>query len=213
MRSLVVGVVALVVLAAVPRAEAECAQDADRLRSHLEEAATGVRRWNTGWAIAFGGAAVLQATLAVTETKPFGTFDQDYKETMYVGAAKATIGAASRLVLPLRVSIPTPSADRCVELAALRDALATIARKERRTFWLTHLGGFALNVSGALLLWHRRSFKVGAISFLMSFPVGPLSAYTMPRRSWHLYRREAPTWSVGVGLGESAATLNLVGQL
>jgi len=199
-------------LAAVPRAEADCAADADRLRTHLVGAAPGVFRWNTAWAIAFGGAAVVLYAAATTETKPFGTFDQDFKESMYVGGAKATIGAAARLVLPLRVRVPPPNADRCADLAALRGSLAKLAGQEKRTFWLTHLGGFALNLSGALLLWHRRSFKVGAISFLMSFPISPLSAYTMPRRSWHLYREEAPTWSVGVGLGEHHATLGLVGE-
>lgn len=206
-------VLALVVLAAAPPASADCAQDADQLRAHLEDAAPRVRRWNYGWAIAYGGAAVGQLALALTATKPFSTFDQDYKETMYVGAAKATIGAASRLVIPLRVRIPPLEIDRCVELAALRAALKQIGTDEKKTFWLTHLGGFALNVVGSLLLWHRRSFSVGAISFLMSFPIGPLSAYTMPRASWHKYRNESASWSVGVGVGVGQATLNLVGEL
>ncbi len=206
MRFLILGVV---VLAAAPPASADCAQDADQLRAHLEDAAPRVRRWNYGWAIAYGGAAVGQLALALTETKPFGTFDQDYKETMYVGAVKATIGAASRIVIPLEVRIPPRDPDRCVELAALRASLQRIGTDQKKTFWLTHLGGFALNMGGSLLLWHRRSFKTGAISFLMSFPVGPLSAYTMPRASWHKYRRESPSWSVGVGVGEGQTTLNL----
>ncbi|CAN5917325.1 hypothetical protein BH11MYX3_BH11MYX3_06340 [soil metagenome] len=206
-------VIALVVLAAAPPASADCAQDADQLRAHLEDAAPRVRRWNYGWAMAYGAAAVGQLALALTATKPFSTFDQDYKETMYVGAAKATIGMASRLVIPLKVRIPPRDADRCIELAALRASLKRIGNDEKKTFWLTHLGGLALNIGGSLLLWHRRSFEVGAISFLMSFPVGPLSAYTQPRASWHKYRSESPTWSVGVGVGEDQATLNLIGTL
>ncbi len=202
---------ALVVLTAGPPASADCAQDADLLRAHLEDAAPRVRRWNTAWALAYSGAAVGQLGLALTETKPFGTFDQDYKETMYVGAAKATIGAASRIVLPLKVRIPPRDPDRCVDLAALRGSLARIAKDEKQTFWLTHLGGLALNLGGSWLLWHRRSFRVGAISFLMSFPVGSLSAYTQPRASWHEFRSESPTWSVGIGAGDGHASLNLAG--
>jgi hypothetical protein len=206
-------VAALLLLALARRAEADCAADADRLRAHLVAAAPGVHRWNLGWALGFGGAAVAQFALAATKTNPFGTFTTDYEETLYVGAIKSSIGALSRIVQPLRVIIPPPNADRCADLKALRDSLSSIARNERNNFWLTHLGGLALNLTGGFILWHRRSFRVGATSFVMSYPVGPAAAYTMPRGSWHLWRDESPTWSVAVGLGHDQATLSLVGQL
>ena len=206
-------VAALLLLALAQRAEADCAADADRLRAHLVAAAPGVHRWNLGWALGFGGAAAIQFTLAATRTNPFGTFTTDYQETLYAGAIKSTIGMLSRVIQPLHVSVPPLNADRCADLKALRDRLSSIARKERSTFWLTHLGGIALNLTSGLILWHRRSFEVGATSFLISFPVGPIAAYTMPRGSWHLWRDESPTWSVAVGLGPDQATLSLVGQL
>jgi hypothetical protein len=186
----------LAAVAPRPAAATSCADEAVSVRAHLELESRRARRWNTAWVIAFGGAAVVQGTLAVTETKPFGTFDRDYEETLYVGAAKATIGAAARLVLPLHIAVPAASADPCSDLPALRDALADAGRRERRTFWLTHLGGLALNLAGAALLTYRRSFSVGVTSFLISFPIGPTSAYTEPRRSWHRWRESRASWSV-----------------
>ena len=62
--------------------------------------------------------------------------------------------------------------------AELRASLTKIAKKERRAFWLTHLGGTALNLASAALLWYRHDLRTGIISFAISYPVGPLSAYT-----------------------------------
>jgi len=115
-----------------------------------------------------------------------------------VGGTKATIGVLSRLVFPLRVRIPAANADRCVELAALRDEVTRLGKKERESFWLTHIGGTSLNLAGMFFLWYRRSLKIGAVSFAISYPVGITSAYTLPRKTWHLWRDESPSWSVGV---------------
>jgi len=194
-------------------AEPACASDADLLRSHLDQAARATFRWNLAWGVLFGGAAVGQVVLAVTETKPFGTFDAAYRDTMYVGAAKATIGMASRIVMPIGVSVPPRSADRCAELVALRASLMTIAGKERRTFWLTHLGGTALNLAGAVYLWHRHSFSTGAISFAMSYPVGPISAYTLPRKSWHLWRDRRASWSVAIAVHPEHTMFTVAGEI
>lgn len=205
-------VVAAVLLAAAPRAvDADCGTDADRLRAHLVEVEPAVYRWNTVWTVALGSAAVLQFTLAATHTNPFGTFNEDFQEAMYVGGTKATIGMLSRIVTPLRVRLPEASADRCTELAALRGSVKKLASQERQNFWLTHIGGFALNAAGGLLLWHRRSFKVGAVSFLTSLPVGWLIAYTLPRKTWHLYRSESPSWTVTIGAGEGHGTIGIAG--
>lgn len=203
----------LALLVAVPaRAHAQdCAASAERLRAHLEQADASVSRWQLAWTIAFGAAAATAAGLALAEYKPFGTFDDDYRDTLWVSSAKATVGFLSRVVLPLRVSIPDrTSGDRCGELAALRASVATLGRKERDGFWLTHLGGTALNLAGALLLWHRRSLGVGALSFAISYPVGITSAYTLPRGSWHLWREERAAWTVGV-VPTDAATLLVLG--
>ena len=192
-------------------ARADCAADADHLRAHLVEVDPAVFRWNTVWTVALGTAAVAQFTLAATHTNPFGTFNDDFKEAMYVGGTKSAIGMLSRIVTPLRVHIPDPNADRCADLIALRASVKKLASQERQNFWLTHIGGFAMNAGGGLLLWYRRSFKVGATSFLTSLPVGWLIAYTLPRKTWHLYRSESPSWTVTVGAAEGHGTIGIAG--
>jgi hypothetical protein len=205
-------ILAALLAALAPRAaHADCAADADRLRGHLVDVEPAVFRWNTAWTIALGAASVAQFTLAATHTNPFGTFNDDFKEAMYVGGTKAGIGMLSRIITPLRVRMPDANADRCVELAALRASVKKLANQERQNFWLTHTGGLALNVAGGLLLWHRRSFKVGATSFLTSLPVGWAIAYTLPRKTWHLYRSESPSWTVTVDAGEDHGSVGIAG--
>src|SRR5689334_16186771 len=115
-------------------AEASCADEAATLRGELEAEAHRARVWNAAWAIGFGAAAVGQVALAQAEVNPAGTFDRNAEEGLYVGAIKATIGAGARIVLPLRIAIPSPNADACVDLAALHAAVADAGRLERRTF-------------------------------------------------------------------------------
>jgi hypothetical protein len=206
----VVLALSLAVAAAAPVARtaeaAPCEQEAAELRSHLEREARRARTWNTAWAIGFGTAAAAQLALGVAQWNPLGAADRDFEETAYVGAAKATIGLLARVVLPLRVAVPAPAADPCTDVAALRGALADAGRRERRSFWLTHLGVTALNLAGAALLTYRRSLSVGAVSFAISYPVGPLHAYTQPRRSWKRWRAQRGSWTVGA-TGGAATTL------
>jgi hypothetical protein len=197
--------------AAQPGATVDCAPEADRLHAHLVEAERSAFRWNLSWTIAFGAASAGQFALALTETNPLGEFNEKYRDTLYVGAAKAGIGFTSRVVLPLSVDVPAPTADRCADLTALRKTVTKLATKERRLFWLTHLGGMAVNLAGAAVLWHRHSFATGAISFVISYPVGTLNAYTLPRKSWKLVRAEAAQWSVTAAATGEQATLSLQG--
>jgi hypothetical protein len=210
-------VIAIVAATAAPARGAPCDEEAVELRAHLDEEKRRTFRWNTAWAIAFGAAAATQLTLALTETNLFGEFDADYEDTLYVGASKATIGLLARVVVPLRVSVPAATGDACRDVALLRDALEEAGKRERRSFWLTHIGGTALNLAGAAILTYRRSFKTGAISFAISYPVGPASAYTQPRRSWHWWRERRASWTVqaGVAANDTAAdtwTLSLAGE-
>lgn len=198
------------VLASRP-AHADCAAEADRLRAHLTSVEPAVFRWNTTWAVVLGVGAVAQFTVAATKTNPFGTFDANFEEAMYVGGTKAAIGMLARIVTPLRVRLPAPDPDRCAELTALRASVKKLARQERQNFWLTHLGGTAMNLAGGLLLWHRRSFRVGAISVLTSVPVGWAIAYTLPRKTWHLYREESPSWALTASAGDDHATVGIAG--
>ncbi|MBA3820024.1 MAG: hypothetical protein H0X17_14105 [Deltaproteobacteria bacterium] len=203
-----VAVTLVISVALATSAHAEtCEEEAVALRSHLETEAGRAWRWNYIWAALFGAAAVGQLAFAVAETDPLGgEFDQDTKETLYVGASKATIGVAARVILPLRIPVPAATGDLCSQVPALREALAEAGRRERRSFWLTHLGGTALNLAGAAILTYRRSLRVGAISFAISYPVGPASAYTQPRRSWRQWRDRRASWVVGAsGSGEGAS--------
>ncbi|HEU0030602.1 MAG TPA: hypothetical protein VFQ53_08215 [Kofleriaceae bacterium] len=183
---------------------ATCDDEAAALRDHLTSEGRRARIWNTAWAIGFGAAAVGQLALAWTETQPFGTFDDDDKEQMYVGASKATLGMAARVILPLRVRVPDATPDACADVVALRAAVEEAGRRERRSVILTLVGGTTVNVAGGLLLWHRRNFETGAISFAIGVPFGPLSAFTQPRRSWRMWkeheRAQTASWTVSVGV-------------
>jgi hypothetical protein len=92
----------------------------------------------------------------------------DEEATLYVGAAKSFIGFAAHTVTNIRGPLPERHPDPCVDLAQLRKALAKLGKAERQTFWMTHLGGWAVNLAGGAILWHERSFKVGLISILVS---------------------------------------------
>lgn len=181
------------------RVEAGCTEEAAELRAQLSAEARRARIWNIGWGAAFGVAAVGAVALAVTETRPFGTFTDDDRDLYYVAAGKATIGLAARLVIPLRIDVPAAAAEPCADAIALRAAVAEAGRRERRMFWLGHLGGLAVNLAGVVVLAERRSFGIGALSFAIGYPVGLASSYTQPRRSWHLWRERRASWTAIVG--------------
>jgi hypothetical protein len=210
-RSLLVVAVTLVVQ--VRMAAASCADEATELREHLTTESRKARLWNTLWAIGFGVAAAGQATFVLTETKPIGTYDTDFEEQMYVGTVKASLGLAVRLVLPLHLEVPAAAGDPCVDVVALRAAVSDAGRRERRTAWLTLIGGTAVNVAGAILLWQRRNLETAALSFATGVPVGPLSAFTQPRNSWKLWGERRATWTVGVGgIGGDPRSLWIAGE-
>lgn len=191
---------------------ADCTVEADRLRTHLEQAQISTSRWQLAWTIVFTTAAAGQFALALAEWNPFGEFDDKYRDTLLVGGSKATIGIGSRLIFPLRAHVPAPNADKCVELAELRKSITRLGKKERQSFWLTHLGGTALNLAGVGVLWYLHSFKTGALSFAISYPVGITSAYTLPRGSWKLWREEKSSWTVGVQPSREGTMLVVGGE-
>lgn len=207
-----VAAIFVIVCVVTPAQADDCTSEAVALRAHLESEAHRASRWNTIWAILYGAAAVGQLALALAEVNPTGDFDDATRDTYYVGASKATLGVASRIVTPLRVRVPSPQTDPCVEVQRLRRALADAGRRERSSFYLAHLGGLAVNLTGAAILTKLHSFKTGAISFALSFPVGPTAAYTQPRRSWHRWREQRDSWSLGATLASDGARLWLGGQ-
>ena len=166
------------------------ASEAAELRAHLEAERRRARKWNFAWAGIFGAASI--STLA------FGLSGQvpDLETGLYVSSGKAGIGALARLILPLRIPVPDPLPDPCAEVASLRKALALAAKRERQNFFLNHIGGILVNGGGALIIWKYQSGGQALLSVAIGYPIGLLSNYTGPRRSWHRYRER--TWSVGV---------------
>ena len=197
------------VIAMTSTARADCEREAAELHQHLDEERGRATRWNTVWAILFGAAAVGQAAFAIAEVDPLGgDFDDDTRDTLWVGTGKATLALGSKLILPLRIPVPDRTGDACADVAFHRKALREAATREKRSFWLTHLGGTAINLGAATFLTIRHSLKVGAISFAVSYPVGPASAYTQPRASWKKQRELL----VGATGSDGGGTLWIGGQ-
>ncbi|MCW5809030.1 MAG: hypothetical protein KIT31_42145 [Deltaproteobacteria bacterium] len=214
MKGLALVVVIAIASTGVRRAEAgDCDGEADALHGLLAGEARRASRWNVAWGVFYGAAVAGQLALALTETKPFATFDRDYEEMMYVGAAKATVGVISKLVVPLRVSVPARTADACVDLIALRRAVERNARRERQSFYLNHFGGLAVNLAGVAVLAARRGVGIAAQSFAIGFPVGIAATYSQPRRAWKAWRANRASWRTGVTAGDGATVLWLAGEL
>jgi hypothetical protein len=216
MRALAAGLIAITCAVSTARAERPaydpaCEIEATELRAHLADAQSGIDNWNLGWRLGFGASAAAQFGLALTHTKPFGTFDRNYEETLYVGGTKAAIGFVARFVLPLRAEQPARLGDPCADRDRLRAALEDAGRRERRIFWMTHIGSFALNTAGMIVLGERRSWSVGAWSFALSYPIGLLSIYTMPRASWHAWRDRRASWSMAVTRREDGWSFAIAG--
>jgi len=184
--------------AALPRtAAAECGPDAalrdSRLRAHLGREARRARRWNIGWGVFFGVAAVAQLGLAMADVTPVGSGEAAHV-ALYVNGGKAAMGALARVVLPLSIArAPAPTGGPCVDLAASERALAAAARREKRSFWMLHAGSILVTVGGLLYLGMvEDSWKQGGLSVAVGYPVSLLSIYTHPRASWALARNAPP---------------------
>jgi hypothetical protein len=205
MRAWVVVAVTLFALELDAHADPDCAVEAQELRDHLTREARRADTWNTAWGIGFGVAVIGQVMLAHEEINPTGDFDAAYREQMYVGAVKASLGLGSKLVFPLRIRVPDPirvlgrGIDECKSVRSLRKAVYQAADKERKSILLTIIGGTIVNLSGAMWLWIRQDFTTAAISFATGVPIGPISALTQPRASMKLSKKKKVEWFAGVG--------------
>ena len=126
MRAWVVVAVTLLCTELEAHARPDCGGEARELRTHLTREAGRAETWNTLWALGFAGATVGQVLLASEEIKPFGEFDAAYREQMYVGSIKASLGLGSKVVFPLRIHVPVPASDECEDVRRLKKAIATV---------------------------------------------------------------------------------------
>lgn len=200
--------------AAAPGCDARAAEaEAAGLRVHLLDEAARAHRWNVGWGLGFGAVSAVQLGLAVGEWNPLGAFNRDDRDALYVGAGKAAIGALGRLVTPLRIRVPAPTADPCADVSALRAVLARSGKLERTLFWTSHLGSLVVNLGGTVILGEQTGhWTLAALTFVYSYPVGLLAAYTMPRGSWHAWRALEATALAPVPLPGGGVALTLAGE-
>jgi hypothetical protein len=186
-------------------AAAEPCGDASALRADLQQESVHADRWNLAWRIGFTAGAVGQFAAAAS-----GTLGHDNTQALWIGGVKSSLGAIVRWILPLRIEVPPATGDACADRTALRAAAERAARVERRTFWLSHLGGLAVNLGGTLAVAERTSWKTGLLSLAIGYPVGLLSTYTMPRASWGRIRE--PAWTANVVAGRDQWSLVVGGS-
>lgn len=192
--------IGLGVVAFVRAAAAEPCGDASALRADLEHESARADHWVLAWRIVYSAAAVGQFAVAAS-----GAAGRDNTRALWVGGAESSIAALGLWFAPLEIDVPPEAGDACADRTALRAAAERAAREERRGFWLSHIGGLAVNVAGALVVSELTSWKSGVLSFATGYPVGLLQNYTMPRASWHRTREPAWTASIVTGGGGRAA--------
>lgn len=159
-----------------------CATDAAELREALGREAHWADTWTTVWRLTFTATAV--GTAVVGYLDPI----HSWQAGLYVSAGKSTVGALARWVMPLRIHVPPPTADACADVAAMHAEIKRVAKMERSLFIMGHIGGIVLNGVGGYIVYHYASPGQAALSVGVGYPVGLLSNYTMPRRSWHRWR-------------------------
>lgn len=166
--------------------------EAVELRALLESQESKADKWNLAWRITFTGAAV--GTFAVAMFDPFPSL----RDGLFVSSGKATLASLNRWFFPLSVDVPAANADACADVKALRAEVARVGRKERQYFWTGHIGGIAVNLTGAAIIWYRQSLGQGLLSIAIGYPIGLVQTYTMTRGAWHRWRGASPTWSAAI---------------
>jgi len=193
--------------------EADAAARTTKIRALLDGEAKRARRWNLAWGIGFGTVAAGQFGLTLADYTPLGDYDDDKEVGLYFAAGKAALGSLAHVVLPLKIVRPGPlTGDACADLDAAERALRASGRNEQRSFYLNHLGAFAMNAGSLLLLGMVfDTWREGWLGLAIGYPVGLLHAYTQPRRAWRWARRLPDDVSVTVVRNEDAWGLAIGG--
>ncbi len=182
----------LALVASTPRAWADDARPATcdparaaRLDQVLRAEARSATRWRWTWAAVFGVAVAGQLALVAADVVPDGERHDARLMSLYLGAAKASIGVGARLVLPPRVARPRLTGDACADDGAALAAIAWTAVRERRSMALNVFGGLALNLGSSVYVGLVEDSWVDAgIGFGMGTVVATISALSQPRRVW-----------------------------
>ena len=161
----------------------------------------------------FGAAALGSAGLATFA--PSSWLTDNTRAGLYVTAAKATIGVASKIIEPLEIHVKGICGDHRPDSRRRRHALLNeITRREKRAIVPSIVGGLVLNSFGLLYMGYgRHAWEAGWISFGIGSGVAVASVLTAPTQSWLLRRRmtEGPRMAVVPRLEHDAASLALVG--
>ena len=185
-------VITLVVLAlARSAAAAPCEEYANELRADLKREARRTRVWNWAWRITYTVGAVAQLGIAAS-----GKASHDDEESLWVGGAKATLGALNAWLAPPHIEVPVSTGDACTDKSQLRGARERNASNQLAATWSAHISGLIVNGIGTLVLAERVSWKAGLTSFALGYPVTLLNIYTMPRASRRATRDTA--WTAGI---------------
>jgi hypothetical protein len=165
-------------------AHADCAVEAASLRTQLHDESVRMDRWRYAWTAVYGAIAVGQLGLIATKTNVFGAYDREYRDKDILGVVQSGLGAIASVLAP-SIEVPSPVADACADMTALRAARVKTGKTERELFYAGHLGNFVVNLGGSLLLARATNWQAGALAFAIGYPIGLLNTYTMPRASWH----------------------------
>ena len=182
-----------------------CAEEAAVLRADLEHESRRAEHWVLAWRIVYTAATIGELGLAAS-----GTGSAEDRQGYWVGGAKSSLAALGFWFAPLRIHVPPPSGDACIDRSMLRNTAERVASDERAAFWVAHVGGLIINVGGALLLAETASWRTGLLSFATGYPVALLSNYTMPRTSWGRVRES--TWTASVTSGPGRWGLAVAGS-
>jgi hypothetical protein len=144
--------------------------------------------WNEAWTLTYVIAAVGSAGTAALA--PAAWLDDDRRASLYVTAAKASIGVLDKIVDPLHVDTDGACDDAAAQTT--RSTLAAAARRERRTLATEVVGGLAVNALGLVYLgFGRDAWGTAWTSFAIGVAASAASTLTAPKRSWLLDRRLA----------------------
>ena len=194
----------------------DAADRATALRARLDRERAKAARWRLGWGIGFGVASIGQGALVLAEVTPLGDYDDAAEASLIAGTAKSIVGLGARVVAPIKVPRPRVTGDPCTDLANAEAALARAATSEKKSFWLNHIGGLALQIGATLYIGLSvdDAWTDAAISFALGYTIGVVSTYTAPRGAWHEHRRapEARTWHVAPMVTPHAHGLAVVGS-